>query len=126
METMERSKHYPKSYGAWAGNPKGQEPDYSRCCKEVWSSERWSRAYQCQRQRGHGPDEAYCKQHVPDAAKARQEAAATRWRDKYNAERYQTHGRTFYNALVKIAEGYNDARGLAEETIAKFKDGEHR
>jgi hypothetical protein len=117
-------KLYPKSYGAWAGNLQGDAPDYTRCCARVWSSERFSRAHQCQRKRGHGPDGAYCKQHDPAALEARKKATEARYNERFNEERYQWHGREFFNALVKIAEGHNDPRGLAREIIDAFKAGE--
>lgn len=55
---IEQSKLYPKSYGAWAGEPKGHAPDYERCCEQVHSRERFARFSQCQKPRGHGPDGA--------------------------------------------------------------------
>jgi hypothetical protein len=117
-------KRYQKAYGAWAGLPKGNPPDYSRCCEEVHSRDRWTKFYQCTKPRGHGPDGAYCKQHDPAAVQARRTASDARWNEKWNAERYQWHARSFFDALVKIAEGHNDARGLAQEVIAEFKSGE--
>ena len=126
MTLLEQSSLYKKAYGAWAGFPSGHEPDHSRCCAEVWSRERWARAYQCTKKRGHGPDGAYCKQHDPAVAKARSEAASARSKAKWNAGRYGKHGSTFFDALLKIAEGHNDARGLAQETIDRFKSGEYR
>lgn len=122
----ERSPQYRETYGAWAGFPAGHPADYARCCEPVWTNERWSRQHQCNRKRGHGPDGAYCKQHDPVAARARRGAADARSTAQWNARRYEFHGRTFFDALLKIAEGHNDARGLAQEVIAKFKDGEHR
>lgn len=115
---------YPKSYGSWAGDPKGHQPDYSRCCQEVWSNERWSRHSQCQRKRGHGPDGAYCRQHDPEVVKARRAASDARYKAEFNEKRYGWHGKTFFDALQLIADGHNDARGLARETIDKFKEGE--
>jgi hypothetical protein len=52
-----------RRYGQWAGNPKGEEEDPTRCVKEVWPSDGWT-PYQCPRKRGHGPDGLYCKQHA--------------------------------------------------------------
>lgn len=124
--TLEQSQRYKGAYGVWAGLPTGNAPDYSRCCEQVWSRERWSRHYQCTKPRGHGPDGAYCKQHDPDVVKARHAAADARSKAKWNKERHQIHGRTFFDALVKIAAGHNDARGLAQETIDAFKKGEMR
>lgn len=126
MTTLECSPLYKKSYGAWAGFPSGHKPDLSRCCEGVWSRERWARQYQCTKPRGHGPDGAYCKQHDPAVAEARKAAVDARDKAKWNAARYGTHGRTFFNALLKIAEGHNDARGLAQEVLATFKAGEYR
>lgn len=126
MELIEKSPLYPNSYGTWAGNRTGSAPDYGRCCEGVWSKERWPRQYQCTRKRGHGPDGAYCKLHDPEAAKARQKASDARWAEKWNKDRYQFYGRTFFDALLKIAEGHNDARGLAQEIIADFKAGERK
>jgi hypothetical protein len=125
-EIVKNSALYKAAYGAWTGFPKGHAPDYSRCCVEIWSSERWSRASQCSKKRGHGPDGAYCKQHDPAVAKARREASDARSKKQWNERRYETYGRTFFNTLAKIADGHNDARGLAQETIANFKSGEYR
>ena len=120
----EPSQHYPEAYGTWAGNPKGIAPDFKRCCAVVYEREsRWPRPYQCQKARGHGPDGAYCKQHDPAAKEARRAASNARYREKYNRERYQWYGREFFDVLKKIADGHNDARGLAQETIDKFNAG---
>lgn len=119
----EQSSAYQKSYGAWAGDPVGRAPDYTRCCTAVASRERWSKYFQCSKPRGHGPDGAYCKQHDPEAVKARKEASEAKWKNKWNSERYRWHGRTFFDALLKIASGHNDARGLAQEVIAEFEKG---
>ena len=121
---IEKSHLYKEAYAAWTGNPEGNRPDYARCCQAVWSRDRWSKGDQCVRKRGYGPDGAYCKQHDPAAVKARNEAKKTHYNAKWNATRYEMHGRTFFNALVKIAEGHNDARGLAQEVIDIFKKGE--
>jgi hypothetical protein len=56
--------------------------------------------------------------------KARNEASDRKMWAKHNAERYNWHGKTFFNALQQIADGHNDARGLAQEVIAEFKKGE--
>jgi hypothetical protein len=115
---------YQKAYGNWAGNPKGSAPDFTLCCEEIWTRERWSRHHQCSKKRGYGPDKAYCKQHDPAVAKSRRDAVNARSRDKWNSSRYQIHGWTFFNALLEIAEGHNDARGLAQKVIDTFKSGE--
>lgn len=125
-EIAEKSQLYPKEYGAWAGFPQGHPPDLARCCAAVWTKERWSRQHQCHRMRGFGPYGAYCKQHDPDAVKAREVASNKRSNNQMNARRYEWYGRTFFDALLKIAEGHNDARGLAQEVIATFKSGERQ
>ena len=50
-----------RTYGNWAGNPKGQSENKTRCVEEIWS--RYI-SYQCSRKRGHGPNGEYCKQHA--------------------------------------------------------------
>lgn len=115
---------YKPRYGEWAGRPNGAAPDYDRCCFEVFSNERGVIHHQCNKKRGYGPGSAYCKTHDPDAVKARQAEAHAKYTKQYNAQRYGLYGREFFNALEQIANGHNDARGLAAEVIAKFKAGE--
>lgn len=57
------SPEYQREYGQWAGNPRGQKPDLSKCAKGVYSNGSYIES-QCCRARGHGPDQAYCKQHA--------------------------------------------------------------
>jgi hypothetical protein len=116
--------NYKKEYGINMGR---QGPDFSRCCVEVSASiglhTSW---YQCNRKRGHGPNGDYCKQHDPDAVKARSDKSRAAYLEKINKERYGWHGKKFYNVLKQIAEGHNDARGLARETIAEFEAGAYK
>jgi hypothetical protein len=105
---------YKESYGAWAGNREGRKPNLTLCCEAVWIREgNWSRESQCTRKRGFGPDLAYCKQHDPAAVEARKKAATAKYNEQHNRERYSWHGRSFFDALQKIADGHNDARGFA-------------
>lgn len=113
---------YPKSYGAWAGNPKGHAPDYERCVATVKGAG-WHYC-QCSKKRGYGPDEAYCKQHDPAVIEARVQKKLERYHQRWNQERYKIHGPTFYAALKKIADGHNDPRTLAKEIIEEFHKGE--
>jgi hypothetical protein len=108
---------YPKSYGAWGGNPSGTVPNYLFCCVAVRPSGRWPVPHQCRKPRGHGPDGAYCKQHDPVVVKAREDARDARGAEKWKARLYEVYGKKFYETLVKIADGHNDARGLAQEVI---------
>lgn len=48
-------------YGVWNGNPKGKKEDITKCIEEIWSDGWISR--QCSRERGHGIEGVYCKQH---------------------------------------------------------------
>lgn len=118
----EQSALYKSNYGTFS-LPK--RPDYKLCCEQVTSYEtRWPRLHQCQRKRGFGPEQAYCKQHDPEVVKARQEASNKRYQEKWNERRYELYGKQFFDVLQQIANGHNDARGLAQQTIAKFKEGE--
>lgn len=122
-----KNDRYPKSYGSWAGNPAGRLPDFSKCCEEVAdTSLNWTHFHQCSRKRGFGPDEAYCRQHDPAAVEERRRASDERFTKEMNQRRVQLHGRTFYEALKQIAEGHNDARGLAQEVLGKFHEGDRR
>jgi hypothetical protein len=122
-EITEQSSHYEDKYGAWAGFPAGHKPNFALCCEEVSdNSTRWPRYHQCSKKRGHGPDGAYCKQHDPEVVKARRAASDARGQEAWNKRLIESYGKTFYDALVKIADGHNDARGLAQETVARFKD----
>lgn len=56
-----------RTYGQWAGHPKGTPEDLTRCITEVWPPRGWH-PYQCQRKRGHGKDGLYCKQHAKKQA----------------------------------------------------------
>ncbi len=51
-------------YGSWAGNPKGNPEDKTRCVAEVWPHSSGWIPYQCLRKRGFGPNGEYCKQHA--------------------------------------------------------------
>lgn len=125
-DTIDQSNDlYPTSYGAWAGNPAGMAPNLKLCCDSVWDKTSW-KSYQCSRPRGHGPGLAYCKQHDPASKAARQAANPRRYNQKHNQERYQWYGRQFFDALQQIADGHNDARGLAQQVISKFKEGERK
>lgn len=115
---------YKPRYGDWAGNPQGHRPDYDACCFEVFPNERGAIPHQCRKKRGFGPGLAYCKQHDPGAVQARRDAADEKYRVESNKRRYQWYGRAFYDALEQIANGHNDARGLAQQIIAEFKAGE--
>jgi hypothetical protein len=116
--------HYKDKYGSWAGNNAGSKPDFNKCCEEVWSSDRWSRASQCSKSRGFGPEKAYCKIHDPSYVEEKSRKQKEEYIKKVNKQRYQWHGKEFFLVLETIANGHNDPRSLAMEVIKNFKDGE--
>jgi hypothetical protein len=110
-----------RRYGQWAGNSKGWPEDKMRCITEVY--EGIGRAHQCPRKRGHGPDGLYCKQHDPEAVKVRQEASSARYNQSWNLRMRPYRQRdAAFEALKKIATGYNDARSLAEDLLRKWDE----
>lgn len=113
---------YKERYGAWAGNPQGRAPDLTRCCETVHRQGDWI-STQCNRKRGYGPDKAYCKQHDPEAVKARREASEAKYNAEFNKRRYEWYGKTFFVALEQIANGHNAPRTLAREMIDEFMKG---
>lgn len=115
----EPSPLYKARYGAWAGFPEGNKPDLERCC-ETLQDRFHPGGYQCTRKRGYGPDKAYCKQHDPDAVKARRAKADAEYQIKRYAEAAKWYGPTFLDALRKIAAGHNDPRSLAKEIVDDF------
>lgn len=116
------NQHYRKAYGTFSS----LTPDYTRCCASVYGGH--FRSHQCTRKRGYGPDKAYCKQHDPIARKAKDDARMQKWMSEMNEKqeraKYEANAKTFYNALVQIAEGHNEPSALAIELIAEFhKEG---
>jgi hypothetical protein len=113
----------PKRYGQWAGNANGFAENPKRCIEEVYEKIglRW---HQCSKTRGHGPDGLYCHIHNPASVAARRAASD----EKYKAERDRIMRPTreraaFLAALRDIANGHNDPRSLATETLAEW--GQH-
>jgi hypothetical protein len=75
-------------YGAWAGNPKGHPEDTSRCIESVMDG---FHSHQCIRKRGNGPDGLYCKQHDPQAVKARDTQRQREWDAKQARQNQKWH-----------------------------------
>lgn len=121
-EAMDNSA-YAKRYGAWAGFPMGHAPDYTRCCESV-SDGRFSK--QCERARGYGPGKAYCKQHDPDARKAKADARRAKLTAKMaeiegaaiERRRVESLRAACVQAIRDIAAGHNDPRGLAAQVLS--------
>lgn len=57
------SSHHSTRYGQWAGSPNGSATNKNGCAEQVWPKGQWHSS-QCARKRGHGPEEAFCKQHA--------------------------------------------------------------
>ena len=103
-----------RTYGNWAGNPKGVKEDPSRCIEGVYHG-LFSRGSQCGRKRGHGPGGEYCKQHSPDeiARKNRlrtekfefQDAQAKqKWKDTLVGRWLREHNPTQYEQIARNTE----------------------
>jgi hypothetical protein len=81
MTDWQPSSFHKKSYGRMGSI----SADPNLCAEEVASKDGWAYS-QCSRKRGHGSEQAYCKQHDPDAVKAKREANAPKWREEYDAK----------------------------------------
>jgi hypothetical protein len=117
---MPLKDHYDQCYGAWAGQPRGRAPDFSRCCVSVPDGGRSPLSHQCHKPNGKGPDGAYCATHNPDAVAARRKKSE----EKYRADmrRYMFGGMLqAVKALQLIESGHNDPRELARETLDEFR-----
>ena len=113
------STHHRQSYGKWGGNPRGTRADPARCAESVTPNERFAIPHQCRKARGYGPDEAFCKQHDPAA---RAKAYADKRRDE-KLRHFRTAGSdALVTALQAIADGNNDPRTLARETLAAWRE----
>jgi hypothetical protein len=115
--------NYRAVYGEWAGRPQGSKPDLTRCCESVYSRGIWVSS-QCANKNGHGPDGEYCKTHDPGRVAEKNAAAKlksdTEWAIKMAKNKLDRAAPSFLAALRLIAEGHNDARGLAAEAIKDF------
>jgi hypothetical protein len=115
--TPEFKAQYLTSYGRY-----GTKPDYTRCAESVAGSGRFPSYSQCTRKCGHGPHGAWCKQHDPEAVKAKREAQTAKWVAEIEASR---RSRQFdadcKDAIHQIAAGHNDPRGLAQSIIDKLE-----
>ncbi len=102
-------------------------------CRASVSDNSLRRSYQCQRKPTvvrcvDGKDVGFCKQHDPEAVKARHCARAKEWeRERAEARaREQRRADTAKAsaaakvALEQIAAGHNDPRALAAEVLALF------
>jgi hypothetical protein len=105
---------YLDGYGSF-GRAK---PDYSRCAKKVANSGRWPSFHQCNRRNGNGKHGAYCKQHDPDAVKAKRDAESANRKAKYDFDcRNYAFVTDCKDAVRQIAAGHNDPRALCQSII---------
>jgi hypothetical protein len=119
MKEYKLSSFHDQVYGDWAGNPKGHKPKPNQCCERVSSG--WH-SKQCSRPRGFGPEEAYCKQHDPAKVAERRARGEAEFKIKMEKWKIESAAPIFLAALKKIANGHNDPRSLAIETIKDFKN----
>ncbi len=102
------------TYDATMGD--GKTP---RCQEKIrqWSGP-WPRYGQCGRAAKVGDR---CSQHDPKMVRAREAKTRARQKAKWNKQMVEMNGPHFLATLRKIAAGHNDARGLAQEAVAKFE-----
>lgn len=120
-DTLEEARKY--FYGSTYG-AKNLKSNFieGRCIKSVITyTGRWPHSNQCARKAT--VDGCWCKQHSPAFIEEKNKARQLQWsaelrRDKINWF-YQSNGREFYETLKQIADGHNDARALAIETLKK-------
>ena len=91
--------------------------DDSRCRAEVYNKWTW-RFNQCARKAVI--DGKWCHQHNPAAVAKRRRKQHEAFDAEWAKRQLELHGHHFFDALQKIADGHNDPRGLAQETIDKF------
>jgi hypothetical protein len=101
--------------------PTIKNPDPKRCYEAVWGD---FRHHQCHR-RGiiEAEGKRWCKQHSPEAVRARNEkrkAESEVKMAKWNYySRLEVWQKSAPNIIKRIAEGHNDPRSLAQEYMAK-------
>jgi hypothetical protein len=117
---MALEDHYQKAYRSWAGNNKGQAPNYSRCCADVADGGRSVLSHQCCNKNGHGPDGAYCKTHDPVSVAKRQMESSKRYYDSVRKSCIGSMGKAI-SALISIEKGHNDPRALAKEILDEYR-----
>lgn len=114
--TAEFTGQYRKAYGRY-GN---LAPDLARCAAKV--SNGMFGYQQCSRANGNGPHGAWCKQHDPDARKAKSEARIEKWRAEYDTkDRLGKAIDALFTALDAIEAGHSDPRELAHDVLAELR-----
>ena len=94
----------------------------TRCSENVRGKGSWPSYSQCTRANGHGPHGAWCKQHNPEAVKAKREARDKAWKAKWAAERREGAFKAECQSAIRaIASGHNDPRELAQGIIDRLE-----
>lgn len=113
--------YVPREKSSWRGA--GPKVDFERCRVECYNSV--SRDfYQCARKKAVEVDGiGYCTQHSPQKAAERKAAVFARDEERRRkAERQWTRPAEYREALRAIANGHNDPRQIARDTLAKWSD----
>ena len=66
--------------------------------------------------------EWYCAQHDPQAIVRKAEEREAEYQRKWRVRRIERYGPRFYAVLREIAEGHNDPRTLAIETLKEIDE----
>lgn len=116
-------------------NRYGRSPDMKNCRASVHSPGDGWHPHQCTRKatifrcvEGHKGEIGFCRQHDPDAVKARRDASYAAYQAEWAAknaehERQKQIGAAndaAKTALERIAAGHNDPRSLAAEVLALY------
>ena len=112
---------YPK--GGFGLSYNKRDADYTRCAQTVSDGGRWPRYHQCTRKNGHGPHGAWCKQHDPEAVKARHEARNKAWLREWKAKATEADLKAEALTIIRqIAEGHNDPSSLCRDWCARWDE----
>lgn len=108
---------YQETYGRY-----NRPPDLKRCAAKVWGSDVYC-AQQCSRKAVCDPDHAgnptTCKQHSAAVNEKKKQEAEKRTRDSMRDFKLKNRAPLMLFTLQQIAEGHNNPRSLAQETIDK-------
>ena len=105
----------------WYGRNYKAAADHARCAENVFENRGWGYS-QCSRANGHGPHGAWCKQHDPDAVKAKREAQHNAWEAKSAAEGREHDFKTECQSAIRaIAAGHISPRELAQGIIDRLE-----
>ena len=111
-------------YGKWAGNPRGNRENKTRCIVCVSGNiMHGEHPHQCTKPRGKGPDGLYCTIHDPAYVEKKSDDINARWAAKRRAEGKPYRDRSrMEHALRLIADGHNDPRLVAKLALEQDED----